>query len=186
MYTCPLCKESIGRKALASHLRKFYDIHRADGFTFEPQLDMHPGHLACKHCHASFSMEIALRTHFQRASCPILLCTWTNHQHFGKPLDSARLQENQNMIGDKIRSHHTWQPGLSIPEYTPAWTPEIAQALLRTPRHAMSQPVQFESKLKWFHDSLTQVEHHPDMPFSCLPKDSIFNFLACLHTSCTP
>ena len=84
MYTCPLCKESIGRKALVSHLRKFHDVHQPDGFMFESQLDMHLGHLACKHCHAPFSMEIALRTHFQRASCPVLLCTMDESSTFRK------------------------------------------------------------------------------------------------------
>ena len=183
MYTCPLCKESVGRKALVSHLRKFHDIHRPDGFSFEPQIDMHPGHLACNHCHASFSMEIALRTHFPRAFCPVLLCTWTSHQHFGKPLDSSCFQETKSMSDARNQTQHRWCPGLSVPENTSSWTPEAAQALIHSPRHDMKSMIPFdpEVKLKWFHDSLTQIAHHPDMPLSNLPQDSVFNFLAYLH-----
>ena len=126
MYTCPLCKESVGRKALVSHLRKFHAVHRPNVFPFETQIDMHPGHLACKHCHASFSMEIALRIHFQRAFCPVLLCTWTSHQHFGKPLDSSCPQERQSISDARTLTQHRWCPRLSIPENMPNWTPEAA------------------------------------------------------------
>ena len=168
IYPCPLCKESVD-----------HDISRPDDFPFEPQIDMHPGHLACKHCHASFSMEIELRTHFQR---PVLLCTWTSHQHFGKPFDSSCPQENQSMSDARNLILHRWCPGLSIPENMSNWIPEAAQALIHTPRHDMKSMVPFdpEAKLKWFHDTLTQIAPHPDMPLSNLPPDSVFS-LAYLH-----
>ena len=62
MYRCPLCQDYVGRKAFISHLRKYHDVHGPDGFPFDPVHDIHRGHLACKHCHAQFTMEVALRT----------------------------------------------------------------------------------------------------------------------------
>ena len=78
MYQCPLCQEYVDRKALVNHLRKINDVPKSDDFPFDPIRDMHQKHLACKYYHAQFTMEIALCTHFQRASCPVLLCSWIN------------------------------------------------------------------------------------------------------------
>ena len=115
MYRCPLYHDYVGRKALISHLRKYYDIQRPDGFPFDPLKDMHMGRLACKHCHAQFTMEVALRTHFQIASCPVLLCNWTSHQHFGEPflptLDQDHVDDHSEV--DHIRL--PWHLGLLHP-----------------------------------------------------------------------
>ena len=105
MYRCPLCQDYVGRKALINHLRKYHDVHRHDGFPFDPVHDMHRGHLACKHCHTQFTVEVALRTHFQRASCPVRLCNWTSHQHFGAsimPLENMD-PEDSTLDTDQVR-----------------------------------------------------------------------------------
>ena len=54
----------IGRKALVNHLGKSHDAVKPDGFSFDPRTDMYPGHLACKRCHTTFTMDLALKTHF--------------------------------------------------------------------------------------------------------------------------
>ena len=151
MYRCPLCLEYDGRKALISHLRKYHDVQRPDGFLFDPLKDMHMGRLARKHCYAQFTMEIALRTHFQRASCPVLLCNWTSHQHFGEPLLPSLDQDYaaDHTEVDPVRL--PWHLGLLNPQELHIWTPETASSLLCQPNHCMSRVLSFvpEAKLTW-------------------------------------
>lgn len=85
----------VGRKALVNHLKKSHDAVNPDGFSFDPRIDMPPGHLACKHCYTTFTMDLALKTHFQRASCPVLVSTWTRNQRFG---DLALLEPQEPVV----------------------------------------------------------------------------------------
>ena len=83
-FRCPLCLETVGRKALAGHLSKEHQVVKPPFFVFRPSRDMTPGRLACAHCHTSYTTEAALRLHYQRASCPILLIERIKDQHFGR------------------------------------------------------------------------------------------------------
>ena len=183
MYRCPLCQDYVGRKALISHLRKYHDVQKPDGFPFDPVHDMHRGHLACKHCHTQFTMEVALRIHFQRASCPVLLCNWTSHQHFGVPIlppENMDIEES-NHAPDQVRL--PWHLGLRRPEELHPWTPDIACSLVCQPLDPFSRALSFapEAKLKWYHQTICMVSHHFDVPHSSLPQDPFFHFVAFLH-----
>ena len=82
-YECPLCQETVGRKALWVHLKREHQATKQDAFEFVPERDMLPGSLTCRHCYSSFTMEQALVTHFKRSSCPVLTCDWARKLHFG-------------------------------------------------------------------------------------------------------
>ena len=172
----------IGRKALVSHLRKSHDAVKPDGFPFDPRLDMHPGHLACKHCHATFTMDLAFKTHFQRASCPVLLCNWARDQRFG----DLTMSETQPPFAPETTSMHP-EPfgnfGLRSAYSTPAWNSELAQSLLGTPMPKLITELAFapEARLTWFHRSVRWLSHHSDIPTSRLPQDMSFHFIAHLH-----
>lgn len=51
-FTCPLCLEVIGRKALSTHLRLTHQMDKPDSFSFRPGRDMTPGHICCIYCRA--------------------------------------------------------------------------------------------------------------------------------------
>ena len=183
MDRCPLCQDYVGRKALISHLRKYHDVHRPDGFPFDPVHDMHGGLLACKHCHAQFTMEVALRTHFQRASCPVLLCNWTSHQHFGAPILPPENMDPEDSTPDADQVRLPWHLGLQRPEELHTWTPDIASSLVCQPLDPLSRVLSFEpeAKLTWYHQTVCMVSRHFDVPHSSLPQDPIFYFVAFLH-----
>ena len=182
IYRCHICQDMIGRKTLVNHLRKNHNAIKSDGFSFDPHTDMHPGHLACKHCHTTFTMDLALKTHFQRASCPVLLCIWACNQRFGHltmsetqaPVEPARTSVNPEPIGNL---------GLWTDQPIPAWTNELAHSLLGIPmpKIVIELPFAPEARLTWFHQSIRWLSHHPDIPSSRLPQDSIFHFIAHLH-----
>ena len=85
-FECPLCLETIGRKALIAHLRREHQAVHTGAFSFVPDHDMIQGSLTCRHCYSTFTMEQALITHFKRGSCPVLMCQWAKAQHFGPTL----------------------------------------------------------------------------------------------------
>ena len=86
-HECPLCFEHLGRKAVASHLRIVHQIEKPSSFPFRPSLDMFPGRLSCMHCKASFTMAFALKNHFDRGTCPLLLMNWVRDAHYGPKVD---------------------------------------------------------------------------------------------------
>ena len=88
-YECPLCQETVGRKALWVHLKREHQATKQDAFEFVPERDMLPGSLTCRHCFSSFTMEQALVTHFKRSSCPVLTCEWARKLHFGSQTESS-------------------------------------------------------------------------------------------------
>lgn len=60
---------------------------------FRPSRDMIPGRLAYAHCHTTYTIEAALRLHYQRASYPTLLIKWVKNQHFGPSVPSSAQLE---------------------------------------------------------------------------------------------
>ena len=82
-YDCPLRHEIVGRKALASYLRFCHDFDRPTEMNFVPTRDVMPGRLTCAHYRATFRMELVLRNHFKRSSCPVRLCNMVRDLHFG-------------------------------------------------------------------------------------------------------
>ena len=87
-FECPLCFEHLGKKAVANHLRTVHQIDKPSSFPFRPSLDMFPGRLSCMHCKASFTMAFALKNHFDRGTCPVLLMNWVRDLHYGPKVDS--------------------------------------------------------------------------------------------------
>lgn len=85
-FTYLLCQDQVGRKALAGHLRREYSVDKIIFFSFQPNRDMLDGRLACAHCLNNYTTEAALRLHYQRANCPILLIAWVKDQNFGPVL----------------------------------------------------------------------------------------------------
>ena len=174
MYRCPICHDMIGRKALVSPLQKSHDVVKPDGFPFDPRIDVHPGHLACKHCHAMFTMNLAFKTHFQRALYPVLLCNWARDQRFG----DLTISETQPPFASEPTSMHPAPFGncgpnsaYSIPSFLGIPLSKLLMELIFVP----------EECLTWFHRSIRWLSHHPDIPTSRLPQDTIFHFIAHLQ-----
>ena len=91
-HECPLYFEHLGRKAIANHLRTVHQIDKPSSFPFRPSLDMFPGRLSCMHCKASFTMAFALKNHFDRSTCPVLLMNWVRDTHYGPKVASLPTQ----------------------------------------------------------------------------------------------
>lgn len=87
-FECPLYFEKLGRKAIAAHLRSNHQIDKPRSFPFRPSLDMYPGRLSCMHCKASFTMAYAIKNHFDRGTCPVLLLNWIRDAQYGPPIQS--------------------------------------------------------------------------------------------------
>ena len=93
----PLCLEMVRRKAVAAHLRTIHQFERPNELDLKPNRDVIPGRLPCAHCKATFSVEFALRTHFQKASCPVKLRQFALGLHFGPVSSSTPLPLRQSM-----------------------------------------------------------------------------------------
>ena len=134
-FQCPLCLETVGRKALANHLSKEHQVVKPPFFVFRPSRDMTPGRLACAHCHTTYTSEAALRLHYQRASCPILLIEWVKDQHFGPTVKTTALTEAPDP-SDPAQLSSTSYPtsgrpvlvvnALCMPDDTPAYIRDLS------------------------------------------------------------
>ena len=51
---------------------------------------MFPDRLSCMHCKANFTMAFALKNHFDRGTCPVLLMNWVRDAHYGPKLIMSR------------------------------------------------------------------------------------------------
>ena len=143
-YQCPICLEQIGRKALARHIV----VDKPAIFAFQPSRDMVPGKLTCAHCLTTYTTEAALRLHYQRASCPILLIEWIRDLRFGPIVESPSLPEEPKtpelietglqhrslMMGPAPCMH-----GLVTPAATPTRTDDLTwpHTCTKGPRHCL-------------------------------------------------
>lgn len=85
-FECPLRFETLGRKAIAAHLRSTHQIDKPGSFPFRSSVDMYPGRLSCMHCKASFTMAFPIKNHFDRGTCPVLLLNWVRDAQYGPPI----------------------------------------------------------------------------------------------------
>ena len=177
-FQCPLGLETVGRKALASHLSKEHQVVKPPFFVFRPSRDMTPGRLACAHCHTTYTSEAALRLH-QRASCPILLIEWVKDQHFGpsvmtpappevpKPADTAA--QSSTCIPTSGRPVLVVS-ALCMPADTPEYTRDLTWPLLTTPSMTYAAvtcwhvPFWPELRLRWFNAFVNWMAHLSGLP----------------------
>ena len=172
-YECPLCQETVGRKALWVHLKREHQATKQDAFEFVPERDMLPGSLTCRHCYSSFSMEQALVTHFKRSSCPVLTCDWARKLHFGShagppyPVDDHMEPSLPALLHRYFDPSH---PGLighvlrvSTIDLVDCWFP-----LLYVPT---SYPHQH---LRWFDHTISWFAHFPELPHTRFVTDQVF------------
>ena len=178
-FKCPLCLEMIGRKALAGHLSKEHQVVKPPFFIFCPSRDMTPGRLACARCHTTYTTEAALRLHYQRASCPILLIEWVKDQHFGPTVtppvlteapeapDPELLYSTPNSISGRSVPAVS---ALYIPIDTPVYTSDLSWPLLTTASmstvHELFSQVSFwpELRLRWLLTFVHWMAHLSDLP----------------------
>ena len=138
-FQCPHCLETVGRKALAGHLSREHKVEKQPFFIFRRSRDMTPGRLACAHCHTTYTIEAALRLHYQRASCPTLLIEWVRDQHFG-PTVPPSAQSEAHMPDDPVHADRTHSPTsgrtvmiiheLCMPADTPEYPTDMTWPLL--------------------------------------------------------
>ena len=198
----PLCQEHIGRKGLAGHLRKDYQIDKPPFFDFQPNRDMHPGRLACLHCSSSFTTEAAIRLHYQRATCPALFVEWVQDQHFGTgstPLNS-NPQPDQSVTNEQMppcEPDLQWRPpliqprtgdplGLCIPLEAPAWHPTMVANMFfyqSTTLSLSDTPVFWpELRLRWYTTFNWPLAHIHHLPQIILPNTPHFRLLIACAT----
>ena len=178
-FPCPLCLETVGRKALANHLSKEHQVVKPPFFVFRPSRNMTPGRLACAHCHTTYMSEAALRLHYQRASCPILLIEWIKDQHFGptvKMSDPPEAHEPSDPEHLRSTSYSTsGRPvlvvsALCMPDDIPAYPSDLSWPLLTTPPMTSANvlychvPFWPELRLRWFHAFVHWMAHLSDLP----------------------
>ena len=178
-FQCPLCQDTVGRKALIDHLTREHKVDRPPFFVFRPSRDMTPGRLACAHCHTTYTTEAALRLHYQRANCPTLLIEWVRDQHYGPIIPSSapleapetadRTSEGQTSTSASGRTVRTFTE-LCMPADTPEYTIEMIRPLL-TPSFmhadaALLRPVPFwpELRLNWYQVFATWMANLSALP----------------------
>ena len=179
-FECPLCLDTIGRKALIGHLRREHQAVHTGDFPFVPDHDMLPGSLTCRHCYSTFTMEQALITHFKRGSCPVLMCQRAKAQHFGtttvSELVPMKLGVDHTLPTLLHRYFDLSQAGREYdPEPCPTfdlvslWFP-----MLYTPRWTPLQCV------AWFRYTTDWFSHFPEMPHTNFVTDQAFAMIRVL------
>ena len=197
-YQCPLCLETVGRKALAGHLSRDHQVVKPPFFAFRPSRDMTPGQLACAHCRTTYTSEVTLRLHYQRASCPILLIEWVKDQYFGPSTPTSappEVHESLDPAALSLTSIPTsGRPdlvarALCMPADTPEYTCDLSWPLLTTASklYAIGWNISFwpELRLKWFHDFVHWMSHLPALPHLDL-EVSLHHQLVTFCTLVTP
>ena len=179
-FECPLCLETIGRKALIGHLRREHQAVHTGAFSFVPDHDMIQGSLTCSHCYNTFTMEQALITHVKRGSCPVLMCQWAKAQHFGttlvtEPDRSSSMPENtlpallhRYFDLSQAGSEHDSVPGPAI-DLMSLWFPML-YAPCWTPLQGMT----------WFRYTTDWLSHFPEMPHTNFVTDQVFAMIRVL------
>ena len=187
-YTCPICHAQVGRKALCAHVRKEHQADRPSAFSFEPEHDQLPGELAYKHYFSIFTMDVALQTHFRRASCPVLFCRWLSNQHFGTQDTAIEPCHQVPSTAPSLRSNPIDTTcGLMPLEASSRtvdcqlngllWTPDLLffRSLCHTPSFVP------ELHIRWFVTSVRWSAHCCELPHTCFTADQVFLFLADLE-----
>ena len=162
-HKCPLCFEHLRRKAVASHPRNVYQIDKPSPFPFRPSLDMFPGRLSCMHCKASFTMAFALKNHFDRGTCLVLLLNWVRDAHCGPKVEPDPFPSPQQALPPLPTQgiHQTWTCGLLL---------GIERHSTMASRHHVhvhiDKCIQFrpESRLLWYTFVMRWAIHFPDLP----------------------
>ena len=148
-------------------------------FIFRPNRDMTPEHLACAHCHISYTSEVELRLHYQRASCPILLIEWVRDQHSGPSVTTSAPPE-AHVSSDTAHLSTICHPtsgrpvlivnDLRMPADTPAYTSDLTWPLLTTATMSFATasywhvPFWPELRLRWFHAFANWMAHLHELP----------------------
>ena len=191
-FTCPLCQTRIGRKGLAGQLRNEHQIDKPEFFSFRPSRDMMPGRLGWAHYLNCFTIEAALKLHYQRATCPALLIEWVKDLHSGPvtTVDHATVASNEteSHSTDLSRSEPPmieqaqvltadltvgWMDfyGLQIPEDAPAWHSSLTHDLCvcsTDDQSCLQLPVTLtigpEHHLRWFVQFTPWLAHFCTFP----------------------
>ena len=174
-FQCPLCPSKTGRKAIASHLRTYHQFDRPVEFDFIPMRDVLPGRLTCAHCKATFSVEQAPRTHFQRASCPVRLCQMASDLHFGAPV----VPDSEVIPAFQVKTMQFDSPGL-IGRHWQSNNPEpFSQGLVHPCLIALTPSLTFwpKHRLHWHVHLMTWFGHWNVLPQVCLDLTWICNLL---------
>lgn len=174
VFKCPLCLVMVGRKAIAAHLRTVHQFEWPDEFEFIPSRDVIPGRLTCAHCKTTFSIEFALRAHFNKASCPVRLCQLASDLHFGPVSSNVTMQATDlSYISiDPVpepRYPESFRYGLIRIELN-EHEPDPAWSLLtrRLPHILHTVPFWAEVRLAWHLNLVTWIVHWPALPQVCL------------------
>ena len=162
-HECPLCFEHLGREAVASHLRNIYQIDKPNSFPFRPNLDIFPGRLSCMHCKANFTTAFALKNHFDRGTCPILLLNWIRDAHYGPKIETDHSPSTQQDLPPLPTQgiHPTWTCGLLL------GTDKHPTMALRHHVHVnIDQCLQFrpENRLLWYTFIMRWIIPFHDLP----------------------
>ena len=115
------------------------------------------------HCEASFTMAFALKNHFDRGTCPVLLMNWVRDTHYGPKGDSIPSQPmHHDSVPLPTQGHHsTLALGLKL------GTDRHSIMALRHPVHAsIGRCIQFhpERRLLWYTFVMRWTIHFPDLP----------------------
>ena len=179
-FECPLCLDTVGRKALVGYLRREHPATHVGAFPFVPNQDMLPGSLTCRHCYSTFTMEQALIIHFKRGSCPVLTCQWAKAQHFGTMTMAVQVPMKPRIAHTLPALLHRYfdlsQAGREFdPEPSPTldlvslWFP-ILYAPLWTPLHCGA----------WFRCTTDWISHFPELPHTNFVTDQVFAIIQAL------
>ena len=148
---------------------------------------MLPGQLACNHCYSVFTMDLALLTHFRRASCPVLLCAWVKHQHFGAIVDcDPNAPQQVPSTPTAVRNWSILDTKQMLLGDCDAWTPNTASALIGPCSHMFvhmpSRTPTFlsEHHIRWFVHSTIVCAHLCELLQSCFVADQVFRFIDAL------
>ena len=174
-FQCPLCPNKLGRKVVASHLRTCHQFDRPAEFDLVPMRDVLPGRLTCVYCKATFNIEQALRTHFQRAFCPVRLCQMTSDLHFGAPVVSA----SEVIPAFQMTKMQFDPPGLIGPMWQSNNPDPFSQGLILPCLVALTPALTFwpEHRLHWYVHLMTWFGRWNDLPQVCLDLTWICNIL---------
>ena len=161
-FECPLCLETVGRKALIGHLRRAHQATHIRAFPFVPDQDMLPGSLTCRHCYSTFTMEQALITHFKRGSCPVLTCQWAKAQHFGTMTMSVQVPMKPGVDHTLPALLHRY---FDLSQAGREFDPELCPTL---------------DLVTWFRYTTDWLSHFPEMPHTSFVTDQAFAMVRAL------
>ena len=124
---------------------------------------MFSGRLSCMHCKASFAMAFALKNHFDRGTCPVLLMNWVRDAQYG-PKVTSDLPSTSHSVSIPLPTqgtHPTWSFGLMLGTDRPSIMTMRHQLHAFVDRHLPFHP---ERRLHWYTDVMRWTIHFTELP----------------------